>query len=115
MQAAANYIRNNYYKEAIHVLNDIPFSERTGRWYYYSAVANNGLGNHATAIEHIQRAVDLEPSNIQYRQFQQYMNSGGTWYSTMGGAYERPYTGISRFCLSYFILQLLCGCCCRPF
>jgi molecular chaperone DnaJ len=114
MQAAANYINNRYYKEALHVLNDIPFSERTGRWYYYSAMANNGVGNNATAIEHIKRAVDLEPSNTQYRQFQQYMNGGGTWYSTMGGGYERPYTSAGRFCISFFFLQFLCSCCCRP-
>ena len=29
------------------------------------------LGNTATAIEHIQRAVSLEPDNMQYRQFMQ--------------------------------------------
>lgn len=114
MQAAANYIRNHYYKEALHVLNDIPLSERTGRWYYYSAMANNGVGNSATAIEHINRAVDLEPSNIQYRQYQQYMNGGGTWYSSRGDSYERPYYSMGRFCWSFFWLQLLCGCCCRP-
>jgi molecular chaperone DnaJ len=114
MQAAANYINNRYYKEALHVLNDIPFSERTGRWYYYSAMANNGVGNNATAIEHIKRAVDLEPSNTEYRQFQQYMNSGGTWYSSMGGGYDRPNTSAGRFCLSFFFLQFLCSCCFRP-
>jgi molecular chaperone DnaJ len=114
MQAAGNYIRNNCFREALNVLNDIPFAERTGRWYYYSAVANSGLGNNATAIEHIRRAVDLEPSNTQYRQFQQYVNGGGTWYSSMGGGYERPYSSPGRFCLSFFFLQLLCSCCCRP-
>jgi molecular chaperone DnaJ len=114
MQAAGNYVRNRCYREALNVLNDIPFAERTGRWYYYSAVANSGLGNNATAIEHIRRAVDLEPSNTQYRQFQQYVNGGGTWYSSMGGGYERPYSSPGRFCLSFFFLQLLCSCCCRP-
>jgi molecular chaperone DnaJ len=114
MQAAGNYIRNRCYREALNVLSDIPFAERTGRWYYYSAVANSGLGNNATAIEHIRRAVDLEPSNTQYRQFQQYVNGGGTWYSSMGGGYERPYSSPGRFCLSFFFLQLLCSCCCRP-
>lgn len=114
LQAAANYIRNHCYNEAAHVLNDVPFSERTGRWYYYSAITNNALGNHATAIEHIQRAVDLEPSNIQYRQFQQFMNGGGMWYSSMGEEFGRPYTSAGRFCISFFFLQLLCSCCCRP-
>lgn len=113
MQAAANYIRNRYYKEALNVLNDIPFGERQGRWYYYSAVANNGMGNTATALEHIRRAVELEPSNIQYRQFKQSLENGGTWYTSMGDNYDRPYAGRS-WCMSMLLLNLFCNCCCRP-
>ena len=113
MQAAANYIRNRYYKEALNVLNDIPFGERQGQWYYYSAVANQGLGNTATALEHIRRAVELEPSNIQYRQFQQNLEYGGTWYTSRGQNYDRPYSG-GNWCLSMILLNLFCNCCCRP-
>lgn len=115
MQAAANYIRNNCFSEALNVLNNIPFGERKARWYYYSAMANQGAGNTATAIEHAQRAVQLEPSNMQYRQFQQHLEYGGTWYSNMGSTYERPYSGYGNFCLSLMFMQLLCTCCCRPF
>lgn len=114
MQAAYNYIRNHAYAEALHVLNDIPAGERQGRWYYYSAMANRGAGNTATAIQHIQRAVDLEPSNMEYRQYQQYMQGGGTWYSDMGSSYERPYSGYSSWCLSLLCMNVLCNCCCRP-
>ena len=114
LQAAANYIRNGYYREAMNVLNDIPFSERNGRWYYYSALANQRMGNTATALEHIRRAVELEPSNIQYRQFQQNLEYGGTWYTTMGSGYERPYSG-SEWCFRMLLLNLFCNfCCCRP-
>ena len=42
MQAAMNYIRNGYYKEALHALNDIPAGQRSARWYFFSAVANLG-------------------------------------------------------------------------
>lgn len=115
LQAAANYIRNRCYSEALHVLNDIPFGERQGRWYYYSAMANAGAGNTATAIEHIQHAVALEPSNMEYRQFQQHLSYGGTWYTNMGSNYDRPYSNYSNFCMSLLCMQLLCGCCCRPF
>ena len=45
MQAALNYIRNGYYKEALHALNDIPAGQRSARWYFFSAVANQGAGN----------------------------------------------------------------------
>ena len=48
------------------------------------------LGNTATAIEHIQRAVSLEPNNMQYRQFMQIIENGGSWYSDMGDIYGRP-------------------------
>lgn len=114
MQAAFNYIRNRYYQEAVHILNEIPLSERRARWYYYSAVANQGLGNTASAIEYAQKAVDMEPSNIEYRQFQQHLAYGGTWYSNMGSSYGRPYASSGNFCLSLLLMNLLCNCCCRP-
>lgn len=115
MQAAFNYIRSQSYGEALNVLNDIPSSERNGRWFYYSAMANEGMGNTVTALEHIQRAVALEPSNMEYRQFQQHMEYGGTWYSNMGSSYERPYANYGGFCMSLLCMQALCSCCCRPF
>lgn len=115
MQAALHFLRSHSYEEALRVLSEIPLSERTGRWYYYSAVANQGTGNTATALEHINRAVALEPSNLEYRQFQQNMQYGGTWYTNMGSSYERPYSGYSNFCMSLLCMQMLCSCCCRPF
>ena len=48
LQAALNYIQNQCYPEALNVLSSIPFSERAGQWYYYSAVANEGVGNSAS-------------------------------------------------------------------
>lgn len=115
LHAAANYIQHGYYNEALNVLNDIPFNERQGRWYYYSAMANQGVGNTATALEHIRRAVELEPSNIRYRQFQENLEYGGTWYTTRGSVYERPYSGGS-WCWKMIFLNMFCNCCCwgRP-
>ena len=40
VRAAGNFISNGYYNEALKVLEEVPFAERRGRWYYYSAVAN---------------------------------------------------------------------------
>ena len=113
MQAAANYIANRHYAEALHVLNDIPFGERRARWYFFSAVANQGAGNNITAKEHAQRAVEMEPSNMEYRQFLQHLEFGGTWYTHMGSAYNRPYSSVGSWCLSMICLNMLCnGCCC---
>lgn len=109
VRAAGNFIRNGYYNEAVKVLGEVPFSERKGRWYYYSAIANEKLGNSATAVEHIQRAVAFEPDNIQYRQFQQYLEFGGTWYSNMGSTYGRP-DGSGNVCCSLLGTWLCCQC-----
>ena len=65
MQAAANYIANRCYAEALHVLNAVPVQERRARWFYYSAVANQGTGNNITAKEQAERAVEMEPSNME--------------------------------------------------
>lgn len=50
LRAAANYINNGGYDEALNVLNSM--EDRDARWYYYSAQANAGKGNQATAMEH---------------------------------------------------------------
>ena len=111
VRAAGNFISNGYYNEALKVLEEVPFAERRGRWYYYSAVANQKLGNTATAIEHIQRAVSLEPNNMQYRQFMQIIENGGSWYSDMGDIYGRPSGRGSECCsllATFLCWQMFC-------
>ncbi len=116
MQAAANYIANRCYAEALNVLNSIPFAERRARWYYYSAMANQGAGNNIMAKEQAEKAVEMEPSNMEYRQFLQHLEYGGTWYTNMGSGYERPYAGAGSWCLRIILLNMLCNCCCfRPY
>lgn len=117
LRAAENYVMNRHYTEALNVLNGIPFAERRARWYYLSAVTNKGVGYDVLAKSHAQRAVDLEPSNIEYRQFLQHLESGSTWYTNMGSGYGRPYASAGNWCLSMLFLDMLCNCCCcfRPF
>ncbi|MEG1803163.1 MAG: J domain-containing protein [Lachnospiraceae bacterium] len=110
MQAAANYIRSRHYTEALNLLNRM--TEKTAKWYYYSAIANNGMGNNVAAMEHAKEAVNREPSNMEYRQFQEHLEYGGTWYQNMGSSYENPVGGIGRICLSFCFINMLCNCCC---
>ena len=112
MRAAANYIANGYYREAMNVLNSIEINQRAGRWYYFAAVASEGLGNPVDAKTYINRAVALEPSNFRYRQFLQHLEYGNSWYESRGESYERPYQGTGNFCLSLLLWNLFCGFCC---
>ena len=77
-QAAYNYILFGRYREALNALNSS--TERNARWYYLSALANDGLGNQVTALEHIRRAVSMEPGNVEYLQTLEAIENGGARY-----------------------------------
>jgi len=82
-QAAANYIRFGRYQEALNALGNS--QERNARWYYLSAIANDGLGNQVTALEHIRRAVSMEPDNAEYLQMLRQIQNGGATYRQQAG------------------------------
>ncbi|MEI3178853.1 MAG: hypothetical protein V8S31_11595 [Lachnospiraceae bacterium] len=63
MQAAANYIANRCFK-GHNVLNSMAASERNARWYYYSGLANAGVGNNIIARDHADRAVAMKQYGI---------------------------------------------------
>ena len=108
--AAARYIQNQSYDEALNVLKSI--SNHNGKWYYYSALAHYGKGNQATALEHIQRAMNIEPNNIEYQQVYSQMKNGSNWYNGMGRTYTVPNMGGNGFCLRLCLANLLCNLCC---
>ena len=110
MRAAANYIQNRHFKEALNVLNST--QDRNAMWYYYSAIANNGAGNNVIALEHAKRAAAMEPSNFQYQQLVQQMEGGGMWYRDMQGPFYTHTSTGSDFCLKLCIANLICNCCC---
>ncbi len=107
-RAAYNYIRYGRYQEAVQALNSS--GERNARWYYLSAVANDALGNQVTALEHIRRAVSMEPDNQTYLQTLSAIEAGGMRYRQTAGNFRGftmrgdPCTGL---CLCYG-LQLFC-------
>ena len=84
-QAAWQYIRYGSFREALNVLNSA--QRRDARWYYLSALANNGLGNQVTALEHIRRAVSMEPDNMEYIRALNEIEHGGAAYRRQAGNY----------------------------
>lgn len=109
-KAAFNYIQFGRYQEAINALSND--SDRNARWYYLSALANDGLGNQVTALEHIRKAVSMDPSNLEYQQVLSQIENGGAAYRRQAGNFRGFSMGSSpcaSLCLCYF-LQM---CCCR--
>lgn len=114
MQAAGNYLRNGYFREALNVLGNVPEAERNAKWYYYSAQANAGTGNNITAQEHAQRAVQMEPDNYVYQNLLRSLQSGEDWYNQRGNMYGRTAGGMDNCCcccLEAMFYQLVCPCC----
>lgn len=110
LQAAANYIQSGHYSEALNVLNSI--SDRNSLWYYYSAVANYGIGNNVAALEHAQEAVRMEPNNMQYQMFLNQMQGRGGWYQGRQNMYGYPMSQGNDLCLKLCIANIACNLCC---
>ena len=109
-QAAYQYIMYRRYHEALNVLeND---KVRNARWYYLSALANDGLGNQVTALEHIRKAVSMDPSNMEYLRLLDALEHGGATYRRQAGNY-RGFTMRGDPCAGLCLCWLFQLFCCR--
>ncbi len=110
-QAAAQYIRFGRYREALNILASD--TNRNAQWYCLSALANDGLGNQITALEHIRRAVSMDPNNPEYLQILDEIENGGAASRRQAGNYRgfEMRGSLWQLCLCWFA-QLFC---CRGF
>lgn len=111
-QAAYRYIQYGRFQEALNALAGAP--ERDGQWYYLSALANDGAGNRVMALEHIRRAVSMEPDNAMYQQVLTTLEQGGTAYRRQAGNYE-GFGGLGNLCLPFCLCWGAQWCCCPRF
>ncbi len=116
--AAYQYIRFGRYQEALNALQNS--TDRNARWYYLSALANDGLGNQVTALEHIRRAVSMDPDNQEYLFALNQIEHGGAAYRQQAGNFRGFTVGgdpCTNLCLCYLMNLFCCGgrgwfCCC---
>lgn len=111
--AAYRYVVFGRYQEALNILNNA--TQRSARWYYVSALANDGLGNQVTALEHIRKAVSMEPDNPEYLQVLREIEQGGAAYRRHAqnfGGFTMRSTPCTNFLLCWFCNLFCCG---RPF
>lgn len=109
-RSAAQYIRYGRYQEAVNALNNS--TDRNARWYYLSALANQGLGNQVTALEHIRRAVSMEPDNQEYLSALDAIEHGDAAYRQSAGNF-RGFTMGGSPCASLCLCYLAQIFCCR--
>jgi len=99
-QAAYQYVRMGRYQEALNALSNS--TNKDAQWYYISALANDGLGNQVTALEHIRKAVSMEPDNDLYLRTLDAIENGGAAYRRQAGNF-RGFTMRSNPCTSLIL------------
>ncbi len=110
MRAAANYLNNQAYEEALHTLDTV--EDRTAQWYYYCALAHNGLGNNVNALNYARQAASMDPDNIEYQNLIQSLENGGQRYrqqsQNFGG---RQAANLGNVCCYCCVLEICCTSC----
>ena len=77
-----HYLDARAFEEALHLLSE--YQERDAEWYYLSALANAGVGNRVTALNHARTASAMEPGNGEYRRILETLEQGGNVYRQQG-------------------------------
>ncbi len=112
LQAAATYIQNRKFQEALNVLEGM--ETRGDRWYYLSALANMYMGNNVTALEHAKKAQEMNPNSYEYATLVARLEGGYQAYTNMGDPYGRNVMCMSNqcssMCMTLLCLNFCCGC-----
>jgi len=117
IQAALHFISARRYTDAVNALGSMKESDRTAQWYHSSALANSGLSNRMLALDHARRAVQMNPSNAQYRQTMEQIQQYGKAYQQTRQTYAASSFGLGKMCLSVCLCYNCskCFCPCRFF
>lgn len=109
MESVRVLINNGRFHQAISLLASI--GTRNARWYYFSAVANYGIGNRITALEHARIAYEKEPYNEDYKELYTRISNAGESYGETSYSYGRPGFRLSRMCFWCCIADFFCTLC----
>ena len=112
MTAVYNHIQHQQYSAAISILNES--SVRDGEWYYYSALANSGMGNRVTALNHAREAVRYDQSDEYYKSLLNELELGGAAYNSEGqsNGFNMNKAGCSILPMCFACIA--CSCIFRP-
>lgn len=113
IRKAIEAINRRQYQSAINILNTIVSVERNGRWYYLSALANNGAGNTVLALEQIQKATQMEPNNTDYQKLLQRFRQTSENYQQAGRGFSMNPHSMQKYCMGMCLANLFCRFCCR--
>jgi molecular chaperone DnaJ len=108
LNVVVNAINARRYQEALTVLARI--SNKNARWYYYSAIANAGIGNNMEAQRHAQQAANMEPGNREYTDLVNQLQFRSQRYQNNSYGNGRQSYGTGNLCCDLWCADSLCEC-----
>lgn len=102
-------IQSNDCQQAIYILTHIPSTGRNARWYYLSGWANHKLKNPVQAMDHMQKAVQMEPQNRVYNQCLRQFRQASQTYETNAQGFDMNAQDIQKLCLGICAVNMCCG------
>lgn len=99
------YIATGNIAQAEQLLNSVP--DRNAEWYFLTGAVYHRKGWFDEAMRHYRIAADMDPSNMEYRQAVNMMQTGGRAYRT-----PQQYGGYSNVdcCTSLICADCCCEC-----
>ena len=111
MAEVYNLLGRRAYSQALSLLESMP--NRNAKWYYYSAIAQVGLGNNLRGMEYARMAVSMEPNNIEYQNLVNRLSFQGNRYGEVRNVYRGGRSGFddaSDLCCKLWLADSLCEC-----
>lgn len=111
MAEVYNLLGRRAYSQTLSLLDSMP--NRNAKWYYYSAIAQVGLGNNLRGMEYARMAVSMEPNNIEYQNLVNRLSFQGNRYGEVRNVYRGGRSGFddaSDLCCKLWLADSLCEC-----
>ena len=111
MAEVYNLLGRRSYSQALRLLDSMP--NRNAKWYYYSAIAQVGLGNNLRGMEYARMAVSMEPNNVEYQNLVNRLSFQSNRYGEVRNVYRGGRSGFddaSDLCCKLWIADSLCEC-----
>jgi molecular chaperone DnaJ len=108
-----DFINMKQFQYANNTLNSIVSQERNARWYYLSALANQGLGNTLLAATQIDKAIQMDPANAEYQKARQQLHRTEHTYNEAGQEFQKYAEGIHKIFMGFCATQFFCMFCCH--
>lgn len=111
MAEVYNLLGRRSYSQALRLLDSMP--NRNAKWYYYSAIAQVGLGNNLRGMEYARMAVSMEPNNVEYQNLVNRLSFQSNRYGEVRNVYRGGRSGFddaSDLCCKLWLADSLCEC-----